>query len=210
MKKYILFLLLLPFFATFSFSQTSEDTLVRAAFERYRSNLLNDRGIEAVKDVDSKTIQYYTDLLELTKTADSTKIETLSIIDKMSVLLMRLKIPKQELLSFTGRDLFIYSVDHGMVGKGGVSRSTIGKITIDGDFAVAQLEGKAAPSQIHFEFHKENEEWKLDLTSIFPMAIIVFDKLIADSGKSENEFLLLILEAAAGKKVTPETWRPLL
>lgn len=207
--KQSLFFILLLFSGMLAHAQNGEDTLVRAVFEKYRSDLLNDRGSEAVKSVDSRTIQYYSDLLELTKTADSSKIETLSIMDKMSVLIMRLKIPKEEILSFKGEDLFIYSVNHGMVGKGGVSRNNIGKITVDGNFASAQLMAKGISSEIHFEFYKENGSWKLDLTSIFPLTTLIFDKLILDSGKSENEFLLPLVEAASGKKVTPETWLPL-
>lgn len=207
MKQY--FFILFLFSATFTIAQNGEDTLVRAVFEKYRSDLLNDRGSEAVKDVDSRTIRYYSDLLELTKTADSSKIETLSILDKMSVLIMRLKISREELLSFTGKELFIYSVNHGMVGKGGVSRNSIGQITVDGNFASAQLVSKGAPSEIYFEFRKEEGIWKLDLTSIFPLTTMVFDKLIQDSGKSENEFLSPLVEAASGQKVTSKTWQPL-
>ena len=62
---------------------------------------------------------------------------------------------------------------------------------------------------MYFEFHKENGTWKLDITSLFPLEIMVFDKLIEDSGKSENEFLLPLVEAATSKKITPEIWLPL-
>lgn len=209
MKKYFLFFLFLPVFGASLLAQNNEDTLIRAVFEKYRSDLLNDRGAEAVNEVDSRTINYYSNLLELTVNADSSKIETLSIMDKMSVLMMRLKIPKEELLSFSGRDLFVYSVDHGMVGKSGIAKNSIGQITVSDNFASAPLGMKGAPSEVRFEFHKENGSWKIDLTSIFPLADMVFNKLINDSGKSENEFLIPLVEAATGKRMTPEIWMPL-
>jgi hypothetical protein len=209
MKKYFLFLLFLPVFGASILAQNNEDTLIRAVFEKYRSDLLNDRGTEAANEVDSRTINYYSNLLELTVNADSSKIETLSIMDKMSVLMMRLKIPKEELLSLSGKDLFIYSVDHGMVGKSGIAKNSIGQITVSDNFASAPLGMKGAPSEVRFEFHKENGSWKIDLTSIFPLADMVFNKLINDSGKSENEFLIPLVEAATGKRMTPGIWMPL-
>lgn len=209
MKKHILFLLFLPLFGTSLLAQNSEDTLIRAVFDKYRSDLLNDRGTEAVKEVDSKTIRYYSDILELTISADSSKVETLSIMDKMSVLIMRLKISKEELLTFSGKDLFIYSVDHGMVGKSGIAKNSIGQITVNDNFASAPLGMKGAPTEVRFEFYKENGSWKINLTSIFPLAELVFEKLIKDSGKSENEFLIPIIEAATNKRVSREVWQPL-
>ncbi|WP_294672046.1 hypothetical protein [uncultured Fluviicola sp.] len=209
MKKHILFLLFLPLFGTSLLAQNSEDTLIRAVFDKYRSDLLNDRGTEAVKEVDSKTIQYYSDILELTISADSSKVETLSIMDKMSVLIMRLKISKEELLTFSGKDLFIYSVDHGMVGKSGIAKNSIGQIIVNDNFASAPLGVKGAPTEVRFEFYKESGSWKINLTSIFPLAELVFEKLIKDSGKSENELLIPIIEAATNKRVSREVWQPL-
>lgn len=208
MKKYILFSILFISIGTFTFAQKGEEKLVRECFEKYRTDLLNDDGVAAAEDVSSKTLQYYTDLLELTKTADSSKIETLSVMDKMMVLILRLKISKEEILSLDGKGLFIYAVNKGMVGKGSVANNTIGEIKINKDFATGQFIAKGKPSEIYFEFYKEGS-WKLDITSLFPMAIMVFDKMITDSGKSKNEFLLPLIEASTSKKVASETWLPL-
>ena len=208
MKKHILFFIFISL-GTFAFTQKGEEKLVRECFEKYRTDLLNDDGVAAAEDVDSRTIKYYSELIELTKTADSTKIETLSVMDKMMVLMLRLKVSKEDILSLSGKDLFIYAVNKGMVGKGSVANNTIGEIKINKDFASAQFIAKGAPTEMYFEFHKENGTWKLDITSLFPLAIMVFDKLIEYSGKSENEFLLPLVEAATSKKITPEIWLPL-
>lgn len=209
MKKHILFAFLFTILGTFAFAQKSEEKLVRECFEKYRTDLLNDDGVAAAEDVSIKTLQYYTDLLELTKTADSSNIETLSVMDKMMVLILRLKVSKEEILSLDGKGLFVYAVNKGMVGKGSVANNTVGEIKINKDFAAAQFIAKGAKTEMYFEFYKEAGSWKLDVTSLFPMAIMVFDKMIADSGKSENEFLLPLIEASTGKKVTTETWLPL-
>lgn len=209
MRTHKLLAFLFIILGTFVFGQKNEEKLVRERFESYRTNLLNDNGNGAVEDVDSKTINYYSELLKLTKSADSSKIESLSIVDKMMVLILRLKVSKAEIVSFDGRSLFIYAVDNGMVGKGSVAKNTIGDINVNKNFAAAELLVNRKPSELYFEFYKEEGTWKLDITSLFPMANMLFEKLIADSEKSENDFLLPLIEAASGKKMSPEVWLPL-
>lgn len=160
MKKHILFIFLLQVFGNSLFGQKQEEQAVKSAFEKYRADILNDLGEEAFKDVDSRTVKYYGDLLEWIKNSDSLEVEALSVLDKMSVLMIRNKMPKEDLLAMDGKQLFIYAVNEGMVGKGSVS-------------------------------------------------ILAFDKLIADSGKSENEFLIPLIEASISKKMNPESWKPL-
>ena len=78
----ILFLLLT---GELTYGQKSEEKLVKKSFDNYKTSILNDKGEKAVKYVDSRTIKFYSDILELVKTADSTKVETLSILDKLMV-----------------------------------------------------------------------------------------------------------------------------
>lgn len=78
-------LFLMVFFVQVTNGQHREEKLVQKSFDNYKTAILNDKGNEAVKYVDSRTIAYYEQMLELVKTADSSKIETLSILDKLIV-----------------------------------------------------------------------------------------------------------------------------
>ena len=110
-------------------------------------------------------------------------------------------------MSMDGKGLFIYAIKNGMVGKNSVANNTIGEVTIDKDFAKGQLvvRGNAVP--MYFHFYREQANWKLDLTSLFPIANMSFKKMIEDSGKEENEFLLNLLEMMTGTKPGPEIWQ---
>src|SRR5690606_46733 len=105
-----------------------------------------------------------------------------------------------------GEGLLIYAIKEGMVGKNSVANNTIGDITIDENFAKGQLvvNGKEAP--FYFHFYKEEDLWKIDLTSIFPIAETAFKKMQQDSGQEENEYLLTILEMLTGNKPGDEIW----
>ncbi|HZI53544.1 MAG TPA: hypothetical protein VFD56_07575 [Chitinophagaceae bacterium] len=192
-----------------AFGQKNEEELVRKAFDSYKSAILNDKGEEAVKFVDSRTIKYYTNVVDLVKNADSSKVETLSILDKLMVFSIRHRTSKEDILSFDGKTLLIYAIKSGMVGKNSVANNSIGEVTIDGNFAKGQfvVNGQKAPFYLHF--YKEEQQWKMDLTSLFTVSTSAFKKMADDSGQNENEYLFDLLEIITGKKPGPGIWQPI-
>lgn len=200
---------LFPLFLLFAWTCRGQDeALVRKTFDHYKTSILNDKGEEAAQCVDSRTIQYYNDLLTHVKTADSATVEKMSILDKFMVLTIRHRATQDEILSFDGKGLLVYAIQKGMVGKNSVSNNTIGDITIDGDFAKGQLIANGQKMPAFFHFYKETGIWKLDLTALFPLATIAFKGMAADSEQSENDFLLLLLEMVSGSKPGSEIWKP--
>lgn len=190
------------------FAQKSEQKGVVKAFENYKSAILNDKGEEAVKHVDSRTITYYGDMLALVKTADRATVEERSILDKLMVLSIRHRTSREEILGFDGRSMLVYAIESGMVGKNSVTNISIGDVIIEGDFAKGQLESNGEKALIYFHFYKEEGQWKIDLTSIFPMSTAGFQKMADDSGKEENAFLFSILEMITGTKPGDTIWDP--
>lgn len=67
MKKTSLVLTILFTLIVTLSGQNNEENSVRNAFDSYKTAILNDKGEEAVNYVDSRTIQYYTDMLDLAK-----------------------------------------------------------------------------------------------------------------------------------------------
>ncbi|KIC93530.1 hypothetical protein [Flavihumibacter solisilvae] len=187
-------------------AQSTDAAAVKKAFDNYKSAILNDKGEDAVTYVDSRTLKYYDHILEAAKHVDSSKLNSLPLIDKITILTFRHRASKEEITSMDGKGLFIYAIKNGMVGKNSVANNTIGEVTIDKDFAKGQLvvRGNAVP--MYFHFYKEQANWKLDLTSLFPIANMTFKKMIEDSGEEENEFLLNLLEMMTGTKPGPEIW----
>ena len=206
------FVLVIVFaFTTLSlFGQSNDVDLVKKAFADYKSAILNDQAEKALSVVDSRTKKYYTQILNDVKSADSAKINSLSIVDKITILGIRSKASKDEILKMKETDAFIFAVNNGMVGKNSVAGNSVGQITIDGKFAKAQLVASGQATDLYFNFYNEDKQWKLDLTALFPLTKQVFKKMIDDSGKSENEFLFNILEVLTGKKITSEIWKPIM
>jgi len=189
--------------------QKKEAKLVRESFDNYKYAILNDKGEEAVKYVDSRTISYYSEMLNNTKNGDSLILNSLGLVDKFMVLAIRHRTPKEKILSFNGEDLLVYAVKEGMVGKNSVANNAIGDVEIDGDFAKGQLVSNVEEYPFYFHFYKENGAWKIDLTSSLSFGTLAFKKMIEESGVEENEYLFILLEMLNGKKPGNEIWQPI-
>lgn len=207
MKKTSIVFILFFFIALSSFGQVNNEALIKQTFNNYKNAILNDKGDEALAFVDSRTIQYYSDVLTLVKEADSVKVDSLSLLDKLMVFAIRHRTSREDILSFDGKKLLAYAIKSGMVGKSSVADISIGEVKIEMDMAKGQLvlNGLAAP--FYFHFYKEDGQWKLDLTSIFTVSTFAFRKEVEDSGLGENEFLFSILHMLTGKKPGNEIWK---
>jgi hypothetical protein len=135
MRKLSGILLLFFLFVISSNGQTGKEALVKQAFDDYKSAILNDKGEDALKYINSRTIKYYTEIIDLVKNADSAQVNSLSLIDKITVFSIRHRATREEILAMGGTDLFVYAIKKGMVGKNSVANNSIGKVTIDGAFA---------------------------------------------------------------------------
>ena len=208
MTRILAQMLFLCLLSTTVLAQTSDKTLVKKAFDRYKSAILNDRGDEAATLVDSRTIRYYTDILESVRNADSVTVESLSILDKLMVLVIRHKASKEEIRSFTGTSLLSYAVQNGMVGKSSVIDNTVGNVSVDRNFAKAEFISKGEKTDLFMQFYKESGQWKIDLTALFPASTFAFRKFADESGQSEDDFLFSILEMLTSRKPGREVWQP--
>jgi len=166
---------------------SSTEKKVQDCFAGYKSAILNDKGEEAAEFVDSRTIKYYSDILEKTKNADSTTVNELNIMDRLMVFSVRHRTPKEDILSFDGKQLLVYAIKEGMVGKSSVANNEIGEISIDEQFAKGQLVAYGTPAPAYFHFYEEDGAWKIDLTSIFPIATQAFQQMLDEKMDSEEQ-----------------------
>ncbi len=187
----------------------SDEQQIRDCFAAYKSAILNDKGEVAADQVDSRTINYYSDILAKSLTADSTLICQQNILDKLMILSVRHRTSEKDLLNFDGKELFIYSIKEGMVGKNSVANNELGEVTIDEDFGKGQLVANGMVAPMYFHFYKEDAKWKVDLTSIFTAGTAAFQAMAEESGQEENEYLFTLLELTTGEQPTEAIWKPI-
>jgi len=199
-------LVLLPFLTIYCSGQNDEE-LVGQSFEAYKSAILNDKGEQAVKYVDSLTIAYYSKLLEIVKYGDSITVDALPILGKIIVLTVRAQVAKNKIISLDGKGLFVFAIKNGMISKSSVSTLTVGDVAVDSGFAKMQIVHNGKVSPLYLYFHKEQNQWKVDLTSLFPSFSPIMKKQVSESGKTENDFCIWTIESTTGIKTGPEIWK---
>ena len=199
----ILFLFILTNLVT---AQENEAELIKKSFDSYQAFLFNNKGEEAANLVDSHTIKYYDAIIELVKNADSLKVGSLPLLDKIMVLIVRQRVSKENIINFDGKALFIYAVNNGMIDKQSVGGFTIGDINVDTNLAKAQVIFEGVKSPYFLNFYKESGQWKYDLTSSFPIGLPAIEKLTNEIG--ERGLLNLILSYGNGKNANQNVWMP--
>jgi hypothetical protein len=183
------------------------ETKIRACFERYRKAAGTGDGTAAARELDSNTIAYYAQLR--TAALSATDVHALPPTDKLLVLRIRLELSPDQLSSFDGRALIAYAIGRGWAGGAQINNSSLGKITIEGDKANAELWMGGKPSGASLRFRREHADWRLDLAANNDNMKIAFSAMKARSKLSEDELILQILKETIGRPVPAKVWQPM-
>lgn len=208
MKRIVLFSLALALVAcSCGKKQLKQDALaIEACFTQYKVAILNNNGQEAIKYIDKTTVDYYAEMVECAKTIKSTELQKLSFLDKLMVLSLRHRATAEQLNSFTGESVLVWAVEQGMIGKESVQNITIGKVDIEGLNAKGQFVNLGQATPFYYEFNKENDAWKIDLTSIFKVSEKALLQAARMQGMNSQEFIYYMLEMVTGEEVDPNIW----
>ena len=182
---------------------------IKQCFENYKEAILAKDGKKVVQYVDQNTKDYYAQVLEWALTAKREEVENLPLIDRMQVLIMRFKIPAEQLRGMNGEDTLVFAVDNGMVG-GRANRLTAGTVTVDGNSGKMEvLAYRMESAGILFGFNRENGEWKIDLTSILSARKFALELALRISKLTENEFIFESLKGMSpDQPPTDDLWNP--
>ncbi|MEO1253543.1 MAG: hypothetical protein AAFY41_01475 [Bacteroidota bacterium] len=209
MKKYLTIISLICLVAA-TYAQKKEEKKVRETFNKYKKALLEESGSDAADQVDLNTITYYKMILNKSLKADSVEVVNMDIIDKLTIFTVRHRVPKEELMGgMTAKDFFAYSVDNGMIGKSSVMNITIGDVFVEGDSAKGQMITAGQETPLFFGFRNE-EGWKIDITSIFSATNEALQQMITSVDSTAEEWIFQALEMLTGKAPTNEIWNPII
>ena len=188
------------------YAQTATKS-VQDVFDQYKSAIIAEDGKKAIEYMDIRTLEYYKKLLHHVLSADSLTLESLSLMEKFSVLSIRHMATKKEILAFTDKSFIDFTVKNGMMGKNTLEGYTLGKITVKDKFAKAQILEEGKKSNKVYHFYSDGTNWKIDITSLFPIEEKETEDFIKQTGKPENEFLLGMLELMTQKAPNPSIWK---
>jgi len=180
---------------------------VKATFKTYQSALLKRNGAGAAAVMNRGTITYYQRMRDLAVAGKPDEVKKLPLLDKLMVLRMRHQIPLAQLQAMDGKAAFGHGVSQGWVGDS-VAKVGAGPVEITGDRAslTFMVGGKPTPAKLALD--REDGAWRIDLVSLFELSGAGFKNLHAESGKSEDEFILELVQQVSGKPVPATIWNP--
>ena len=182
---------------------------VMSAYEGYQYNAINGLSEKAVEFLDSRTISHYADLLEKTIHADSTEVTEVGILDRMILLFVRHMATPGQITDFNGKSFLVFILDNNLLDKRAIKITELEKVTVDGDYARAQISQNGALFDANFSFFKEAGSWKLNLTSQSRPSELNFLRYIESKGLTEEEVINRALNNFTGGKTDLKVWRPL-
>lgn len=188
-------------------SEKNEKILISDSFENYQSAILNKKGEEAINYLSNSSIEYYSNILDKIKNADSLEICSFEITDKILILLFRQVVRKDQILSFEGgEDLLVFAINEGFLGQHGASTLSIENVVVEGEIAETDLLSDGVKQPFVLELNKENGIWKVDLMSIIAMSADPINNYIIESGLSESEFIIQALKTVSDREVSSVIW----
>ncbi len=188
------------------FSQNATEA-IQEVFNNYKAAIMADQETKAIEYMDTRTLDYYKNILHLVIYADSLTLDAQPLLDKFTVLNIRHIATKKQILAFDDKSIIAFTIKNGMMGKNTLENFTLGKITVKDKTAKAQLIENGKKSEKFYNFYSDGTQWKIDYTSIFPAEEKETADLIKNSGKTDNEFMIGILEIMSEKKVSPNIWK---
>ncbi len=208
LRKTITFLLLV---LCLSSCLASEDTeAVKQTFADYRHALLSQDGTQAAELVTEETIAQYKKYVDWAKTATKDELMKLNLMNRLQVILIKHRVPRDKLLDANGKEIFSYAVDNGWIGKASVINTSLGEIQVASDNAIAGVlvQGKKVPTK--FNFVKQSGTWRFNLLQTMAEATMALKAMIIKQGVSENDFIITSAEALSGTKVAKDIWQPIV
>ncbi|WP_193370618.1 hypothetical protein [Pelagibius marinus] len=182
---------------------------VKESFLTYKTAILEADGAAAAKVVTQNSRDYFRDLADQALTLDRAGLHDIHLTDRLYAMLLRHKLDRSRLQQMSGGEVVSYAVDNGWIGRNGASQLRLGHYEIEGDHAngtILRPDGLKSPFRM--EFVKEDGRWLLDLVALMKLTRTAFEYAVQQSGLSEDEFVLLMLEQGTGVKPGPEIWSP--
>jgi len=188
----------------------AEKEAVTKCFNDYKEAVIEGQYQKAIELVDSHSLAYYQKLHQWVLQGSKTRIDSLNIFDKLTVLLIRQTVAPEELKNHDPQKLLIHSFESGMLGAETLKENSLGEILIDGNNAQARLLVNELKTPAYYQFYKTNEGWHLDITSIFPQSAQAFKQMAKRNKMDENSYVLALVEAISGEKPKANLWEPII
>jgi hypothetical protein len=210
MKSILIFSIL---FFTNSLAQSGDTLQIYSSFNSFLEYTKSRNGTEAIKYIDSSSIEYYYRIKGKSLFAEKTQINQLSFTDKLLALTIRGNYNADEIEKLPPDKFFIKLVEDGIIGRGKL-KSFNYPVSITGNKANLYLDSTAVgTNDFLLQFTKEDGLWKLNIPSMLIAGNSFIEeriKLNNTSDKEVNAMLKAVLMLTLKEDSVDYLWEPLI
>jgi len=179
----------------------AEAEAVHAALRAYISAVVRRDGAAAVQAVTRGTRGYYAHARDLALTATEPEVRAAPLMDRVSILMYRHRVPAEVLRRIAGDSAFAHTISAGWVAAPAGQPPTGGPVLGRGDRAVIRDRGAS------MQFLREDGAWRWNM---MPLIQSMSRELAASlpTGMTEEQFIFRMLEMSTGRPASPSIWQP--
>lgn len=182
---------------------------VKESFRAYKTAILASDGAAVADVVTQESRDYFRTLADQALTLDREGLHQIHLSDRIYALLLRHNLEPAALERMSGAEVVSHAVDAGWIGREGADKLELGNYQVEGDVASGTiLRPEGGETAFKIAFARQEGRWRLDLVALMKLTRVAFDYSLQQSGLSEDDFVLLMLEDVTGRKPGPEIWSP--
>jgi hypothetical protein len=180
----------------------AEAEAVRAVLRGYLDAVRRRDGAAAVPAVTRDTRGYYARMRDLAMTAPEAEVRALPLMDRISVLMFRHRVPAGVLRTLTGDAVFAYTISEGWVEQPSQLQVPATAVVFgSGDRAIIR------DGEMGIQMLREEGAWRWDMTPVIQAANTEFAANLP-AGMTEDDFIFFVLGSVSGRPASPSVWQP--
>lgn len=187
---------------------------VAESFAAYKQALVDGDGARASDLTATDTHAYLKQTLDRALTMQSSELQTLPLLDQVSVLMLRHNMKADQLRAMKEGDPVAYAVNQRAFDMNEVQKLEAAEFTVTGTQAqapISNLKGSPIPVTVHFK--EEAGTWRFDLLSSIAPYRAFFDSQAGflsklNSGNGNSGVVPLLIHLITGRAPDANIWNP--
>jgi len=179
--RIILFVL---FVNAFYFSQGTDSTGIIDNLNKFVQLSIDRNGEEAINYLDRSSFEYYNKIYNDVLYSNKNEINNLSLTTRYYVLILHAYYNSKDLIGLDTRTFISKIIKDGIIGSRALPKIDY-QYSINGNNA--KLYFNKTDTTYYFEFNKENNMWKLNISSLMRLGNIQFEEQIRLGILTEKE-----------------------
>lgn len=195
--------------STATSTSVDESPAVRAAYEKYTKAALAKDGATGVSVLADPIFDTYDGFRKLALTATEQELADVPLGKRAAVYTLRGSMDAASLRTASSKDLVKAAIDKGLVGEKGIGNIELGKITVSGDTASAEVVARGQVAPYKFRFVRADGTWKLDLQPLLDLTDSAFEAVAKQQNLTPEQFLDQVLTQMYGPAKAAEVRKPI-